>query len=296
MMIKSKAVSSIIFDILNYLFLALLALSCILPIIHILAVSFSNKSASAANMVRFLPVGFHVRAYSKVLNTPLFLKSFGIAGLRVFAGLFVNLFFICLTAYPLAKENREMKGRNFFAWLVFIPMLFSGGLIPTYLQVRNLGLIDSFWSLILPTAVPMFSIIILMNFFRGIPKSLTEAAQIEGAGHLTVLWKIYLPISKASIATLALFSIIGHWNEWFSGLIYINDSTKWPLQTYLRQILLPSALSGNLTFDDVENLKYLSDKNFKAAQVFISMVPILLIYPYLQRYFISGMTLGSVKE
>lgn len=295
-MIKNRAVRSIVFDVVNYTFLVLLAAGCLVPVIHILAVSLSSKAASAANLVKLIPVGFHLKAYAKVFNSPLFLKSFGIAALRVIAGLSVNMVVICLTAYPLSKSSREMRGRNFFAWIVFIPMLFTGGLIPTYLQVRNLGLIDSFWALILPSAVPMFSIIIMMNFFRGIPKSLSEAALIEGAGHLAILRKVYLPISTASIATLALFAIVGHWNEWFMGLIYINDSTKWPLQTYLRQMLLPSALSGTLTFEDVENLKFLSNMNFKAAQIFISMVPILLIYPYLQRYFISGMTLGSVKE
>ncbi|MCK4516876.1 MAG: carbohydrate ABC transporter permease [Spirochaetaceae bacterium] len=295
-MLKNRSVGSIAFDVINYTFLILLGLSCVLPVVHILAISFSDKSASAANLVKFIPVGFHVRAYEKVFSTPLFLRSFGIAVLRVLAGTSVNMIIIWLAAYPLSKEQKELKGRSLLAWIVFVPMLLSGGLIPTYLQVRNVGLIDSFWALILPTAVPMFSIIIMMNFFRGIPKSLSEAAVIEGAGHITILSKIYLPLSKAAIATLALFAIVGHWNEWFMGLIYINDSTKWPLQTYLRQMLLPSALSGMLTFEDVENLRYLSNQNYKAAQIFISMVPILLVYPYLQRYFISGLTLGSVKE
>ncbi len=295
MMVEDASTGAKIWNNSLYIFLGLLAASCILPVIHVLAVSFSSKAASAANLVRFTPVGFHTRAYQKVLTSPLFIRSFGISVLRVLVGTAVNMFMVSITSYPLSKEPGEFKGRLFFVWLIFFPMLFTGGLIPTYLQVRNLGLIDSFWSLILPTAVPMFSIIIMMNFFRGIPKSLSEAAYIEGAGHLTVLRSVYLPISTAAIATLTLFAVVGHWNEWFQGFIYINDTERWPLQTYLRQMLLPTTLQ-NLTLEDLDTMQYLSDKNFKAAQIFIAMIPILLFYPFLQRYFIAGLTLGSVKE
>ncbi len=285
MMVKNRNRSAIVFNVINYTFLAILALSCILPVVHVLALSLSDKAACSANQVKFLPVGFHLRAYEKIIKNADFLRSFWIAVLRVIIGTTLNMVIICLTAYPLSREVKDFRWRNLFAWFVFIPMLITGGLIPTYLQVRNL-----------PTAVPMFSVIIMMNFFRGISNSLVEAAQIEGAGHMTILLKIFIPVSTSAMATLSLFAIVGHWNEWFQGLIYINDNAKWPLQTYLRQILLPSALEGSLTKDKIQDLKYLSNVNFKSAQIFVSMIPILLIYPFLQKYFVTGLTLGSVKE
>jgi putative aldouronate transport system permease protein len=295
MVVRSKTLGARSFDVFNYIFLAALALTCMLPMIHILAVSFSESSAAAANQVKFLPVGFHTVAYEQVLKSKGFWSAFLVSTARVVAGASLNMLLIFLLAYPLSKEPEEFKGRNVFMWLLFFPMLFNGGLIPTFLLVRNLRLINSFWSLILPGAVPIFSVIILMNFFRRLPKSLYEAALIDGAGHFTVLFKIYLPLSMASIATLTLFSMVGHWNEWFSGLIYMNNSTRWPLQTFLRQLLVNVDYS-RITKDDLANLEKLSDRSFKAAQIFIATFPILCVYPFLQKHFVKGIVLGSVKE
>lgn len=293
---RYTSVSSRVFDIFNYIFIGMLTLSCILPIWHILAVSLSDKAASSANLVKLWPVGFHTMAYQRVLENAGFLHSFLVSVERVLAGTAINIILICITAYPLSREPEELKGRNTLMWVLIFPMLLSGGLIPAYLVVRDTGLLNSFWSLIIPGAVPVFSVIMMMNFFRSLPKSLYEAAMIDGAGHLTILFKIFIPISMASIATLSLFSMVGHWNDWFTGIIYLSDVGKWPLQSFLRQMLLPSFTTEQLNYADIESFKYLSDRNFRAAQLFISIIPIMCVYPFLQKYFVVGIVLGSVKE
>ena len=291
-----NSLSSKIFDTINYIFIGLLTISCILPILNLLAVSLSDKASTSANMVTFWPIGFHTTAYQRVLQNTGFLRSFLVSVKRVFVGTSINILIICITAYPLSREQNELKGRNLFMWLLVFPMLFSGGLIPTYLVIRDTRLLDSFWSLIIPGAVPIFSVIMMMNFFRSVPKSLYEAAMIDGANHLIILAKIFIPVSMTSIATLSLFSMVGHWNDWFSGIIYLSDTKQWPLQSFLRQMLLPSFTTEQLNISDIESLKLLSDRNFRAAQLFISIIPIICVYPFLQKYFVTGIVMGSVKE
>ena len=180
-------------------------------------------------------------------------------------------------------------------WFLFLTMLFNGGLIPTFFVVLKMGLINSFWSLLIPMLpTQVFNIILLLNFFRRVPVELEEAAFIDGAGHLQILWRVYLPVSTAAIATISLFVLVFHWNEWFFGLIYLNDPRKFPLATYLRTILIDLA-SVDLDYAGEEFFKFISDENSKAAQIFIGMVPILLVYPFLQRYFTKGLVLGAVK-
>ncbi|TVQ28938.1 MAG: carbohydrate ABC transporter permease, partial [Spirochaetaceae bacterium] len=182
-------------------------------------------------------------------------------------------------------------------FFLLIPMMFSGGLIPTFLVVNAVGLLNSFWSLILPAAVPIFSIIIFMNYVRGLPSALMESATIDGAGHLRIIGAIIVPLSLPSVATLVLFSFVFHWNSWFDGLIYINDIAKWPIQTVLRSFLT-GQLDMTTAFDisQLDRITKLSDTGFKAAEVILIMVPLLLIYPLLQRYYIKGLTLGAVKQ
>jgi putative aldouronate transport system permease protein len=174
-------------------------------------------------------------------------------------------------------------------------MLFSGGLIPTFLMVKETGLLHSIWSLILPGAVPVFNIVLMLNFFRSLPKELEEASFIDGAGHLKTLWKVYLPLAVPGIATISLFSMVGHWNAWFDGLIYMRNPEDYPLSTYMQSIMKFNFLStGSLElaklYADIDN------RSIKAAQTFVSVIPILMVYPFLQKYFISGLVLGSVKE
>jgi putative aldouronate transport system permease protein len=180
---------------------------------------------------------------------------------------------------------------------MFITMIFSGGLIPWYITIKQLGLIDSIWALVLPGAVPVFNVIILMNFFKQLPKEISESAVIDGAGHFTILFKIFLPLSLPSIATIALFTVVGHWNDWFSGMVLMTSPEKYPLQTYLRSIIVvrDAQTLQNATKEQLEMLRLVSDRTLKSAQIFIAAAPVLILYPFLQKYFMKGLTLGSVK-
>lgn len=294
--IKSS-MSRKVFLMVTYIFLIISALICVAPLIHVLAVSLSSGAAAAAGKVKFLPVDFTWAAYQFVIAKPEFLKAFGISLQRVVIGTLINMVLIILTAYPLSKETTTFRQRSFYVWFIFVPSLFSAGLIPTYIVVQMTGLIDTIWSLILPGAVQVFNIVLLLNFFRALPKELEEAAFLDGAGHWTVLTKIFLPISKPSLATITLFVLVGHWNTWFDGMIYMNMPEHYPLQTYLRTIISPDAsgLTAGISSIDEALFQNVNDATSKAAQIFVGALPILAAYPFLQKYFTAGMTLGSVK-
>ena len=284
-----------IFGVFNAILMTLLALMCLLPLIHVLAVSLSDSASASANKVKFWPMGLNTAAYDMVFSNAVFLNSFGISVLRTVAGTAINLLMVILAAYPLSKDETELKGRNVIIWFFTIPMLISGGMIPSFLLVKNLGMMDSLWALILPGCVPTFYVIMMMNFIRGISKSISEAAAIDGAGEWMILIRIILPLSMASIATITLFSMVNHWNEWFGGMIYMNSMNKWPLQTLLRQ-MLKSVDMSMFTSTDLMKIKQLSSRSFQSAQIIFATVPILLVYPFMQRYFITGLTIGAVKE
>lgn len=281
-----------------YLIVLLLGLVCLLPLLNILAISFSSSDAAAANVVGFVPVKFTTAAYEKIIGDSQFWRSFGISVLRVVTGLLFNIVLIVLMAYPLSKPEREFKGRNLYMNLLIFAMLFSGGMIPSYLVIRNLGLINTIWALVLPGAVPIFSVIMVMNFFLGVPKSLEEAAVIDGATPLQVLTKIYIPCSKPVIATIALFSIVGNWNDFFGGLIYMTRVSNYPLQTYIQSlsVRLEDILNSGGSLSSLVNAMEVSKQNLNAAKIVVSVIPLLLIYPLLQKYLITGIVMGSVKE
>lgn len=284
-----------IFSVFNTLLMLALALICLLPLIHVLAVSLSDSASAGANLVQFWPIGFNTAAYEMIFTNKVFLNSFVISVVRTVSGTALNLLMCILAAYPLSKDENELKGRNVIIWFFTIPMLIGGGMIPTFLLIKNLHLIDTFWVLILPGCVPTFYVIMMMNFFRGISKSISEAAQIDGASEFIILVQIMLPLSMASIATITLFAMVGHWNEWFSGMIYMNSMSKWPLQTLLRQ-MLKSVDTTMFSSTDLMKMKQFSSRSFQSAQIIFATVPILLVYPFLQRYFITGLTIGAVKE
>ena len=269
-------------------------LSCLLPLLNMIAISFSGSDAVAANEVGLRPKDVNFTAYSKLLNDSQFWKSFLISVERVVLGLLINMFFTVTMAYPLSKSKHRFPAREIYIKFVIFAMLFSGGIIPLFMVVSNLHLTNTIWSLVLPGAVPVFNVILLINFFKGVPDSLDEAARIDGASPLQILVKIYLPVSLPALATVALFSIVNHWNDYFSGLIYMSKSAMYPLQTYIQQ------LTVDITqITDAEQLKQMSSMNnrtFNAAKIVVSTVPLLVIYPFLQKYFVSGMVIGAVKE
>lgn len=290
-----NSVGDKIFRVFDYIILSLLTLSSLLPMLHVVALSFSDSVSASANKVVFIPKGFNLAAYETMLSNPAFSKSFFVSVFRTIVGTAINLFITILAAYPLSKENNELRGRKWISLFFIIPMMIGGGLIPTYLLVKNLNLIDSIWALIIPGCLPIGNVVLMMNFFRGINKSIIEAADIDGASEFAILTKIVLPLSTASIATITLFQMVGHWNDWFAATIYINDTGKWPLQTLLRHMLKSIDIS---TFgaETISRLRMLSDRSFRGAMIVFATIPILCVYPFMQKHFVAGITIGSVKE
>ena len=289
-----------IFVIFNYTFLAILALICIFPFIHLLALSFSSDEFTSKGLVSVYPMGFTLDAYMILATKPEFFKAFGISVARTILGTSLALLVIILTAYPLSKSNKVLKGRTAIAWIFVFTMFFGGTLASQYVLYRMLGLLDNFLVYILPGACDVWFVLMLMNFFRGIPKEIEEAALIDGCNHFQILFRIFVPISLPVIATIVLFTAVGHWNSWFDGIFFMNDSNMYPLQSYLYVMLESSdpsklAQNGTLTPDQLEALKNLGNKNLQAAQIFLGMLPITLVYPFLQKFFIKGITIGSVK-
>jgi len=280
----------------NYVVLALLAALCFLPILHILAISLSSKVQVSAGNVHFWPKDFTFYSYRYVAAQRQFMTSMIITFERVALGTIVNMLLTLLIAYPLSKEAREFRFRTVYVWYFVFTILFGGGLIPWYLTIKNLGLLDSIWALVLPGAVPVFNVILLLNFFRRLPKEMDESAKIDGAGAWAILLKIYTPLSMPALATILLFTIVGHWNAWFDGLILMNSPSHYPLSSYLQTIITMPDLSKMTNPESGKLLAAISDRTVRAAQVFVGMLPILLVYPFLQRFFIHGIVLGSVKE
>ncbi|TKH42040.1 ABC transporter permease [Paenibacillus terrae] len=283
-----------IFNVFNICLLVFLSIMCIVPLIHVLAVSFSAKSAADANLVGLWPVQFSLEAYKKTMNNPIFLHSIWISVLRTVLGTGLTLLITFLAAYPLSKETSVFRSRNVYSWLFVFSMVFNGGLVPFYMVIQKIHLMDSFWVLVLPGAVNTFLVILMLNFFRGIPKEMEEAALIDGAGHFRTLFSIFLPISLPSIATIALFSMVFHWNSWFDGLLYLSNAKDYPLATFLQTVIIQKDMSS-MSMSPKE-MELLSQTTVNAAQIFIGAAPILIVYPFLQKYFVKGMTLGSVKE
>ncbi len=276
----------------NTVFLLVLAFACLFPVLHILAMSLSATNAVDTGKVSLWPVKFTTYSYSVVFYNRNFLGSFGVSVQRVALGLVVNMFFILTMAYPLAKENRDFHGRTVYAWILMFCMIFSGGLIPMYIIIMRMKLTDSIWALILPGAVPIWNTVLMMNFFRSLPREIEESAFMDGAGHITVLLRLSIPLSAPAIATISLFCIVNHWNAWFDGMIYMNTQTKYPLQTFLR---LVNAAMDQADMSNPDLLQEISPRTIRCAQVFIAMVPVLCVYPFLQKYFTKGIVMGSVK-
>ncbi|PZD95777.1 carbohydrate ABC transporter permease [Paenibacillus sambharensis] len=289
-----KTLSYRIFNTLNTSGLILLAIVCIIPLWHVLAISFSAKSAADANLVGLWPVDFTTEAYKKTINNPVFLGSILVSIKRTIIGTAITLVLAFLAAYPLSKESTVFKARTIYAWIFVFTMVFNGGLVPFYIVIQKLELMNSFWVLVLPGAVNVYLTILMLNFFRGIPKELEEAALIDGAGHFRTLFTIFLPVSLPAIATLALFSMVFHWNSWFDGLLYLHDAKSQPLATFLQTVVIQRDMS-TMSMSPKE-MELLSQKTVNAAQIFIGALPILVVYPFLQKYFVKGLVLGSVKE
>lgn len=297
-MIDNKGTGAKIRNVVIHLIVIMLGLICLLPLINIVAISFSGSAAVTANKVGLVPVDFTTLAYSRIIEDAQFWRSFRISVIRVALTLALNLVLVIPMAYAMTRRRSEFRMRNIYMNLLIFAMLFNGGMIPTYIVVKNLGLLNTIWSLILPGAVPIFSVILMMNFFKGIPRALEEAAIIDGANPIQVLLQVMVPCAKPSIATVALFSVVGSWNDFFSGLIYMQKVEDYPIMTYIQSLSidLQELVKNASSSAALENISELSNRNLNAAKIVVAVVPLLLIYPFLQKYLISGMTMGAVKE
>ena len=246
-------------------------------------------------MVVMTPIGFNLSSYSMIMKDSEFFSSVWVSVQRVVLGTVISMVVMILIAYPLSKTNKEFKIRNVCMWVLIFTMLFSGGTIPWFMTVKYYGLIDSIWALILSGSLPVFNVILIISFFRQLPKDLEEAAVVDGAGPWRILWGIIVPCSVPVLATVVLFVSVGHWNEYLQGLLFMNTPEKYPLQTYIKQIVVKISPDVSYTTEQYQELLKNSNKALDAAKVFISMIPMLLVYPFIQRYFVTGITLGAVK-
>ncbi len=283
-------------DVVIYAILALAGLVTLLPMVNILARSFSDGAAVTANPLMLIPVRPTLEAYRYIFDTPVLIRSFGITVFVTVVGTLLNMLVTTAAAYGLSKTY--IPGHKILMWLVIIPMLFSAGLLPTYIMIKDIGLLNSIWVLVLWGLVSPFNLILLRNFFWSIPPELEDAARLDGASDLRVLWDVVLPLSKPVLATVSLFYAVAHWNDFFTGLFFITDNAKWPLQVVLRTIVVDQSMlnmgGANAPNQDVQRL-LVSAENITAATIIFAIVPIILVYPFLQRHFVKGILLGSIK-
>ncbi len=293
---QDKSMSRKAFLVFNTIFLTISAIVCVLPFIHLLALSFSSSAAVEAGSVGFWPVNFTLAAYEFAIRGGKFTSAIWISIQRVLLGLIVNLTLIVLTAYPLSRPKEKFAWRNVYMVFFALTMIISGGLIPTFIIVGKLKLMNTLWALVLPGALPVFSMIIMMNFIRGVPQEIEDAAMIDGAGAISVLALVLLPLLTPSIATVGLFSIVWHWNDWFSGLIYMQKTSMYPLQTYLQTIIRKFEEMIRMAQGDTRMLlAMMNARTGRASQLFLGALPVLIVYPFIQKYFTTGLVLGSVK-
>lgn len=283
-----------IFYIVNTIFLIFVSLLCLAPLVHILAISFSANDMVTAGKVTFWPRNFTLIAYEYVMDNKLFWNGMKNSAIRVVLGVGLNLLITLLAAYPLSKSVHRFRERTYYAWFIFLTMVFSGGIIPFYMVVKEVGLLNSMWALVLPGGVNAFYILVLLNFFRGIPSELEDSALIDGSGHWRTLFQIFLPLAKPAIATVSVFAIVGHWNAWFDGLIFMATPDKYPLLTYL-QTAIVNINYETLSDEEIKRLALLGQRTNRAAQIFLGSLPVIMCYPFLQKHFTKGLVLGSVK-
>ena len=283
------------FDVFNIVFMLGMMFVMFYPMWHVLCASFSDaRQLSAHTGVLLWPDGYSFSAYKLMMNNPMILKGYGNTLFILVFGILVNMTMTSLSAYVLSRKNL-MLNKPLTIFIVFT-MYFSGGLIPTYLNVKGLGLIDSLWAVILPGAINTYNMIVLRSGFASVPDSLEEAAKIDGASNIRVLWQIILPLSKATVAVICMYYAVAHWNAWFEAMLYLNERGLFPLQLVLREILIQNDTSSMVTAGNVGagDSAFVSE-TVKYAVIIVSILPILSVYPFIQKYFTKGVMVGAVK-
>ena len=278
-----------------FLVALMVLMSCIFiyPLLNMLALSFSNSQELKSSPVYLWPIGFSLESYKALLNDNRIMLYYWNTIKYAAVGTVIMLLCTSLMAYPLSI--RALRGRRLVSILLTITMFFGGGLIPYYVTIMRLGLIDTFWVMVLPGAISAYNVIVFKTFFMSIPEALSESAFLDGAGHFRVLFQIVLPLSKAVLATFALFSIVGYWNDYMTALLYLRDDTKYPIQLLMRRLLVLMDYKDATTAQLLKDYRQISSRTTKAAATIITVVPILCIYPFMQKHFAKGVLVGSVK-
>lgn len=286
---KYRSMGSILLDFFVYLVMILVLLACLAPFIYMIAVSLSDANAIINNEVKFIPKGINLDAYKQIFSYPNFLRAYGNTIFYTTIGTSISLILTTLFAYPLSKPF--LRGQEIAMKVVIFSMFFSGGLIPNYLLISKLGLTGTRWAMLLPFAINQFNLIILISFLKTIPAEMEEAALIDGLGYFGILYKIVIPLSKAALATVGLYTAVFFWNDWFNGLIYLNTK-QFPVMLFLRNIVNGTSMLGDAAGSADKATIGIS---IKSAVIIISTLPIIILYPFLQKYFVKGLTVGSVK-
>jgi putative aldouronate transport system permease protein len=290
---RDRSWGSQLFDGINIIMLCFFALLAVIPFVYVLAGSFTASEELLDKGFILFPTKFSLEGYRYIFSTNTIIWSIGVTIFITVAGTIINLFFTSLTAYPLAR--RDFVGRKPILMMALFTILFSGGMIPSFLIVKSLGMLNSYWSLLIPGAISAFNLIILKNFFQQLPEGLEEAAKIDGCNDFQILFSIVLRLSMPAMATFALFYAVGHWNTFFHAILYIDDSKKWPIQVWLRQIVILSQSGVGDSDEMAENYMPPPALIIQMAVIIVTTLPILMVYPFLQKHFAKGVMLGSVK-
>ncbi|CAM3825909.1 carbohydrate ABC transporter permease [Cohnella lubricantis] len=283
-----------VFQVFLVLFITLMCAAMLYPFVHLLSVSLSTPAEAIRPGPHLYPLEFSLEAYRKTFEYGLIWIGYRNTLIRAAGGTFIALFMIALTAYPLSK--RYLPHRSFYTLFIVFTMFFSGGLIPTYMLIKNIGLMDSMWVYILPVMIPTFSLLIMRNFFMEIPDELEDSAKIDGAGDFRSFVSIVLPLSKPILATVGLWQVVNHWNAWFDAMLYIQDPGKIVLQMFLRKLIVSNeAQELNAMMNQAPGVEIVTPETIKAAALMVSTLPILVVYPFIQKYFVKGILVGSLK-
>ena len=288
-----KSPSRRVFEVFNYAFMILMMGIMLYPFLYVVSASFSNEAAVLSGSVSIIPSGFNIRAYQVVLRYPSIWISYRNTIMYTVVGTIINLVMTVCGAYPLSRKR--FYGRSVFTFFIAFTMFFGGGMIPTYLVIQAYGMVDTFWVMVIPTAISTWNMIIMRTFFQSIPDALEEAAIIDGCNDIQVLLRIILPLSSASIMTIGLFYAVDHWNRFMQGLIYLRDANRYPLQLILRQIVLQNQVNDLLSEGVSSDGTRLMAETVKYATIVVAVVPILCVYPFIQKYFVKGVMVGSIK-
>ncbi|MBE5040189.1 carbohydrate ABC transporter permease [Ructibacterium gallinarum] len=287
-----KTAEDILIDVISYAVMGLFGLITLIPFLNIIAKTFSEDWAVVSGKVGILPIGFQLDSLEYVITSSRFLTSFLVSVIITVAGTALSILLICVTAYPLSKK--KLWGVKGVMILYVFTMMFSGGMIPNYLLIKNLGIYNTLWSVILPGMINVFNLMIVKNYFESIPESVEESAMMDGASHTRVLFTIVLPLAVPTIATITLFTAVNYWNNYMGPMLYINEPGLKPLQLYLREIILEQS-DAVLSSQSVDDQLNISSEGVRSATIIASTLPILLVYPFIQKYFIKGIMIGSVK-